>query len=320
VLRADHEVQLINVDRSGLGRGVDAIHVPSSRIFAQRRLRRWIVEFDPDIVLYVPSPSSTLASFARSFFLRRHAPRAAIGMVALLPRRHRSFAGPVIARGAPEVLFVPSYRSLLRASRFAINGELIGVGVDLERFRPPVEGEKATLRRRFGVSDDAYVYLHVGHLSSRRNLDALISLAGGHGTEVIVVGSTSTPESRTLRRRLEESRVRVIREVVPINEFYRMADCYVFPVIDEEGCVEVPLSVIEALSSGLPVLARPFGGLRDHLPSGEDLRYWESAEELAAFASALRDNGDVTVRDMSRFAWSNIAAGIVSSLEARIRA
>jgi len=313
-------VRVINVDRSGLGRGVDTIRVPSTRTFAHHRLRRWIVDHNPEIVLYVPSPSSTLASFARSFFLRRHAPKAAIGMVALLPRRHGNLARPVITGGAPDVLFVPSYRSLLRASRFSVNGELVPIGVDLERFRQPAEGEKVALRRRFGVSDDAYVYLHVGHLSRRRNLDALIALAGAQRTEVIVVASTSTPEDESLRRRLEESRVRVIREVVPIDEFYRLADCYVFPVVDDEGSVEVPLSVLEALSSGLPVLAKPFGGLRDHLPAGEDLRYWESTDELVAHANALRGNGGVTVREMSRFAWSSIAGGIVSSLEKRIRA
>jgi glycosyltransferase involved in cell wall biosynthesis len=315
-----HEVLLLNVDRSGVGGGALTTRVPPSRTFSHPRLGRRIARFDPDMIVYVPSPSSTLASFARSFFLRRHAPRAAVGMVALIPRSHGRLARPFIAGARPHVLFVPSYRSLLRASRFSVDGELVAVGVETQRFRPAGEGEKRELRRRYGIAEGAYVYLHVGHLSPRRNLDALIPLAARGDSEVVVITSTSTPGNASIRSRLEDARVRVIREVVPVEEFYRLADCYVFPVIDSEGSVEIPLSVLEAMASGLPVLARPFGGLRDHLPEGDDLRYFDTPDELMAHADALRRNGGVTVRPMDPFEWSSVAARIVAVLEERLEA
>ena len=71
------------------------------------------------------------------------------------------------------------------------------------------------------------------------------------------------------------------------------------------------------MSSGLPVLARPFGGLRDHLPAGEDLRYWDTPRALAAHAGALRANGEVAVRDMDAFSWRSVAGEILDALEAR---
>lgn len=318
-LKEDHEVRLINVDRSGVGSGVDTTRVPSSRLFAHPRLRRRITEFDPELIIYVPSPSSTLASFGRCFFLRRHAPRAAIGMVALIPRRHRWMAKAMVTSAAPDLLFVPSYRSLLHSYQLKLDSKLIPVGVDVDKFRLPGDGEKVALRRRFGISESKYVYLHVGHLSRKRNLEALAVLARRPGAELIVIGSTSTEEDVELRARLESLRIRVIREVVPISEFYRLADCYVFPVVDSDGCVEIPLSVLEALASGLPVLTRPFGGLRDHLPPGDDVRYWDNEDELCVHADSLRANGVTKVRAMDSFSWRNVATSIVSSLETRLK-
>ncbi len=317
-LESEREVRLINVDRTGVGPTEGIVQAQASRTFSGSGLRRQIRAFDPDVVIYVPSPSATVSSFLRAFWLRRHAPRAAHGMVALIPRRHGSAVRPLIGGTAPDVVFVPSYKSLLHLSDLEIPGALVPIGVDLETFRRAREGEKAELRRRYAVPQDDYVYLHVGHLSRKRNLTALASLASVKGACVIVVGSTSTPEDRALRNELEAAGMRVIREVVVIDELYRLSDCYVFPVIDDEGCVEVPLSVLEALASGLPVLARPFGGLRDHLPPGEDLRYWDTEEELTAHAGAVRGNGGIEARDMSEFAWEQVARAMVRVLEEKV--
>jgi len=315
-LNVDHDVLVINVDRSGVGPTEGIRQIPSSHTFLRSGLRSEVRHFDPDLVLYVPSPSSTLSSFLRSASLRRHAPTATHGMVALIPRRHGALVRPMVGSAAPDIVFVPSYRSLLHLSEIGVPGQLVPIGVDTDTFRPPAPGEKAELRRRYGVGEDRYVYLHVGHLSRKRNLPALQVLRAA-GADVIVVGSTSTPQDRALRKELESGGIQVIREVVPVDELYRMSDCYVFPVIDSEGCIEMPLSVLEAMASGLPVLARPFGGLRDHLPAGDDLRYWDTPEALVAGAAALRSNGNVAVRDMEAFSWRSVAGGILRALEER---
>jgi 1,2-diacylglycerol 3-alpha-glucosyltransferase len=202
----------------------------------------------------------------------------------------------------------------LHACDLSLRAELLPVGVDTKTFRPPHDEERAVLRRARGIPGDAFVFLHVGHLSEKRNLRALIKLATFPDAHVVVIGSTSTPEDAALRRDLEAAGARVIREFVPVHEFYRMADAYVFPTIDSEGCVEIPLSVLEALASGLPVLARPFGGLRDVLPSGDDVRYFDTDEELLAAAQVLRAGARPRIRDVGEFSWRAIAERVVTRL------
>jgi glycosyltransferase involved in cell wall biosynthesis len=332
-LFVDHPVRLINVDRAGVvfrngvrpakavpgprGRpdGAVAIHdVPGTRTFVQPALRHEVASFLPQFVIYVASPSSTVGSFLRAFALRRHWPHARHAMVALIPRRHGARARVLLSATAPDMIFVPSYASLLHIKDLSLRGDLLPVGVDLAQFRKPETGERQALRAKYNVPEDATVYLHVGHLSPKRNVASLARLAREQSAHVIVIGSTSTPEDVSVRAALESAGARVIREFVAVEEFYRLADAYVFPVIDSEGCVEIPLSVLEALASGLPVIARPFGGLRDVLPAGDDLRYFETEDEMLSHARALRAHPAPMTRDMDEFSWRAIAERMLARL------
>jgi len=308
-----HHVVLFNVDRSGVA-GAAAHRIPSSRTFAHPMLRRALRALSPDMVLYVPSPSSTLASFVRAYALRRHVPRAAHGMVALIPRSHPALLKPILHGTAPDVVFVPSYASLLRLHKLSLRSEILPAGVDTSVFHAPTREERSSLRANHGFKENAYIYLHVGHLSPKRNLGCLASLRTGPDVEVVIVGSTSTQADLVVQKKLEEAGVRVVRKLVPVEQYYRLADCYVFPVRDHEGCVEIPLSVFEALASGLPVVTTPFGGLRDFLQPGADVRYCETDEELLAEAATLREGPPPEIRSMEGFAWSRVADRILDAL------
>ncbi len=312
-IKKKHEIRMFNIDRGG-GESREAERIPGTRTFVSWRLISAIRAASPRIIIYVPSPSVTFASFIRSRMLKLEAPRARVGMIATIARRHPAFILPILKAAAPDAVFVPSYASLLYLSKCSIQGVLLPFGADPGVFKPPGDGEQAELRKRYGVPSKSYVYLHAGHLSAKRNLGPLCSLQRNAGCDVVVVGSTSTSADAVLRQSLESAGIRVITEFVKIEEFYRLADCYVFPVRDVEGCIEFPLSVVEALASGLPVLSAPFGGLRDFLPEGPDLQYWEDTEELLAKAETLRSAGKPEVRDMRGFSWEKIADRVLTAL------
>jgi glycosyltransferase involved in cell wall biosynthesis len=94
-------------------------------------------------------------------------------------------------------------------------------------------------------------------------------------------------------------------------EIYRLADCFVFPSTNETDAVEFPMSILASLSCGVPVLSTPFGGLRDFLPEGDDLRYWNTTDELVQLAQGLINGPPVRVRAVEEFSWDEIAKRIV---------
>jgi len=65
---------------------------------------------------------------------------------------------------------------------------------------------------------------------------------------------------------------RIIDEYVPnIEEIYNLADCYVFPTFKRHNCIDMPLSVMEAMACNIPVISTKFGGLPKIFKEGNGL-------------------------------------------------
>ena len=67
-------------------------------------------------------------------------------------------------------------------------------------------------------------------------------------------------------------------------QVFRQAHCYLFPTYSEG----MPISVLEAMAYGLPVITRPVGGLKDFFEDGE-MGYIVESFEPRAFADALEN-------------------------------
>ena len=85
--------------------------------------------------------------------------------------------------------------------------------------------------------------------------------------KLLVVGGGRTDllaELRELSQELDAS-ITVVGEVDETQEYYQMADAFVFPS-RHEG---LPTSLIEAMSSGLPAVVSDIGGCNDLVLDGE---------------------------------------------------
>lgn len=146
--------------------------------------------------------------------------------------------------------------------------EVWGRGVDTGSFSP---GKRSMiLREAYGV-ESGVVFLHVGRLAAEKNVAVLIrafkraceSLPAG-AAKLIVAGAG--PEERALRE-LGGSDVMflgVLNRQRDLPRLYASADAFLFASLTET----LGLVVLEAMSSGLPVIAPAAGGVADHLRHG----------------------------------------------------
>ena len=131
-------------------------------------------------------------------------------------------------------------------------------GIDLDLFHPASAAERAAARKRWGVEDDSPVILTVGRLSPEKGLDDLLAAVAGLrddlAARLLVAGDG--PLRAELERSAATAGIRVTfigglaRELVA--SVLHSADCFAYAA--RRGA-NTPFAVLEAMSSGLPVIA-----------------------------------------------------------------
>jgi thymidylate kinase/glycosyltransferase involved in cell wall biosynthesis len=226
-----------------------------------------------DAALYVPRAGLTTASLMRAQILSTVTPALAIEIL-------QADAEPQRIPGwlRPQLALFPSERLAAQAGA-GLKSKVVPIGIDSQRFACDGDASAALWANRGGSR-----ILHVGHIRRSRNLTVLMELAQ-RGANVLLVASPETDEDPDVRRALVEAGVAVHRgQVSDLAAVYRAADVYVFPVTDPRGCIETPLSVLEALSCGTHVVATAFGALREWEAPGLTL---VEAEEIADVALGI---------------------------------
>jgi glycosyltransferase-like protein len=183
---------------------------------------------------------------------------------------------------------------------FGVDAGLVANGVDPARYRPPRDAsERAAARAAFAVGDRLTV-LAIGGIEPRKgSLTLLDAFAGlrralpARDPLLVVAGGATLFDYRdeierfAARRRalgLGDAAVRVLGPVADeeLELLYRSADVLAFPSV-KEG---FGLVVLEALASGLPVVASDLDVLRGFLVDGESALL-RSCGDAAGFADAL---------------------------------
>ncbi len=314
-LRARHEVCFLTT----FGQDVPeerVTNLPSNPLLWSPWVAAAVARFRPELILYIPTACATPASFWRSRMLRLYGRGAPVALIALQIRRYGGVAREVMSVLRPELVLVQSEAT--RASLAPMGCRLLALppAVDIERFRPRSAEERRALRRQYALDPAAYVALHVGHLNRGRNVQALAALQGLDGVQVVVVGSSSSPQEDALVRELKGTGVRVIREYVAhIEDLYALADCYLFPVRGENSAIDLPLSVLEAMACDLPVVTTRYGGLAAYLSPTDGLRFVEDPSEMAdALAAVRRVEHPGTRRQVSGDAWPRVVARTLDAI------
>lgn len=165
---------------------------------------------------------------------------------------------------------------------------LWGRGVDLTLFDPG-HRDRSTINLP-GVTDDTVLFLHVGRLAAEKGVERILEafrlarglLPEGVWTHLIIAGDGP---ARPALRAMASADVTFLgnldrRAVLPT--LYASADAFLFASHTET----LGLVILEAMASGLPVIAAPAGGVADHLRDDENGIAYPPGD-VAAMAAAI---------------------------------
>lgn len=182
-------------------------------------------------------------------------------------------------------------------------------GVDMDKFRPVSVEEKRELRVKHGLDGHRYIALHVGPVKRGRNLLLLRRIQQEQGIQVLIVATPSVPmESEVMKMLLEAGCIVWRKYVADIAEIYSLSDCYVFPTVDRTNCIELPLSILEAMACDVKVVSTPFGGLPHVFSPGEGLAMAANEDAMVELVGQMaREEGSPGNRErVQSFSWESI--------------
>ncbi len=194
-------------------------------------------------------------------------------------------------------------------------------GVDLDRFHPPTPEERRKAREAFHLDDDARVMLFIGHEFARKGLDfAIDALEHAPTVLLLVVGGNAQAIDASRARATERGvadRVLFVATRWDIPFMFAASDCFILPSAYEANA----LVVLEALASGLPVLATPVGfapevvqdGVNGYLISRDAREIADRMEQIAADEPGTwSERARASVED---YGWAATARKYVELLE-----
>jgi glycosyltransferase involved in cell wall biosynthesis len=290
-------------------------NVDANRLLLSARLGRMIRRFRPQAIVYVPTACATVFSFLRARVLRFYGRGVPAVLITLQPRHYTACGRWLIGRVSPDWVLAQSLSTAGELERLGCRTSLLPPAVDVQRFRPALQAERAALRIRYGVSAEATVVTHVGHLKGKRNLSHFLALQGLVGYHTIIVASTSTAQDTALKATLQSAGTTVIDTyVTDIENIYRLSDVYLFLAEEETAAIEVPLSVLEAMACNLPVICTPFGGLPDIFESGQGLFYYREGMDLCGLVERALSTPCATRAMVQGHTWAATAESLLRLL------
>lgn len=167
-------------------------------------------------------------------------------------------------------VFTPGHPARQDLGRLGVTEvEVWGRGVDITTFHPA----RADLGlRRAYASDDALLFLHVGRLAAEKGVERIIEgfrqarLEVGARQPMHLVIAGTGPREGALRA-MADQHVTFLGNLDrhgALPRLYASADAFLFASETET----LGLVILEAMASGLPVVATPAGGVADHLLDG----------------------------------------------------
>jgi glycosyltransferase involved in cell wall biosynthesis len=175
--------------------------------------------------------------------------------------------------------------------------EVIRLGIELARRVQAPADARAQTRRSMGVPEEAFVVGWIGRMTGVKNTDAVLEAfqrLASDGIEAYLCMVGDGPDREKVERRAHE--LGIVRRCLflgyqeQVAPYYAAFDAMILPSVNEG----TPVSAMEALAAGRPVVATRVGGIPDVVADGEDgflVRPGETGELAEQLARLARDPG-----------------------------
>lgn len=187
-----------------------------------------------------------------------------------------------------DVIVGPSKKveDFLRACGVTKKIEVIPNTADLDLFTPDAISyeEKLSLRENLGIPNGATIGCFVGRLGKEKSVDVVINNIAeelkDENVYFVIVGSG--PEEEALKKLSEElslsDKIRFTGAVehAEVSRYYSMCDFFITASLTEMHSI----SMLEAMSSGLPIIARYDEVNASQIASGVNGEYFTNAKEM----------------------------------------
>lgn len=137
--------------------------------------------------------------------------------------------------------------------------DFIPLGVDIEKFKP--SKNKKLAKAKLGIKKDTFVIGYLGRISKEKDLKTLRDAFEEIPIDnklLLIVGGGSFLQTRIFK---DMKNKRITGFISKPIRYLQAMDVYVLPSLTETSS----LSTLEAMSSGLPIIATPVGSVSDYI-------------------------------------------------------
>jgi glycosyltransferase involved in cell wall biosynthesis len=223
---------------------------------------------------------------AHGFYFHEHMP---------LPLRAAHVGLEFLSGRMTDMLFTQAEEDAETARRLKLcrTGRIhaIGNGVDTARFKPADSAARARLRAQLRTPDSAVVIAMIGRLVAEKGYPELFEAMRGNDAILWVVGDRLKSDHAsgisatidTVKRDMSLGpRIRFLGYRQDVPDILAASDIFTLPS-HREG---MPRSIIEAMMTGLPVVATDIRGAREEVVEGET-GFLVPVRDSAALAAGL---------------------------------
>jgi len=292
-------------------------HLQLNKLFLNKVLFK-LIKKNSGPILYIPFASNTMASIIRIFILSVFQHKSVNAIFAL--RYEMNTIGKILLKVCKCNVVALSYDSYTYYQKIVgCHASYLKTGVNSDIFKPTTSQRKEELKKAYGIPLDKKVILHVGHLKKGRNIDKLLQIDKEYFVLLVVSSVTENERDNSLKNEFQKRpNTKIIFSYIEnIAEVYQLSDIYFFPVQQEENCIDVPLSVLEAAACNLPVVSTSYGEIKQliGMKGFYQLNKCDRAEIMTLIKDA-ENNDSISTRDaVLAYDWNNSIINLKKIIE-----